>query len=102
MSQVDKDMTKVTNVQENLSDEGQDELNQSIQNLDRKLDPELQQIKKTMQAQIDSGKKVIGKYRDQENVKKQELAEMQAKTGEAGKRTNQDKEELDAFLGGSI
>lgn len=41
---VKKDMDNLTEIQESLSDEGQDQLDQSLANLDKKLDPELNQI----------------------------------------------------------
>ena len=62
-TQVSTDMNELTSVQDKLTDEGQDSLDQSLANLERKQDPELAQINAATKKEIDSGKQAVDKYR---------------------------------------
>lgn len=60
---VQKDIDGLVEVQEQLNDEGQDQLDQSLANLDKKNDPELVAIKNQLQSEVDADKKVITAFK---------------------------------------
>ena len=100
VSKVESAIPEVTEIQNGLADEGQDELNQSLANLDKKPDGEMAQTMTQLKTVIEQNKAVVQKYRNEEQKKAD--AKKEKETDETQKeRTNKDKSELSAFLGTS-
>ena len=104
VNKVDSDVPKLVEIQNGLADEGQDELNQSLANLDRKPDSDVQQVMAQMKTQVESYKAIVKKYKDEEQKKREAQKQKEAEQNSdktIKERTSEDKEALKAFLSGS-
>jgi len=102
VEKVSNDVPKLVEIQNGLADEGQDELNQSLANLDRKPDTEVQQTMAQMKATVQSYRNIVKHYKDEEQKKKDAQKQKEAEnTDNKKERTAEDKEALKAFLSGS-
>jgi hypothetical protein len=100
VSTVLKAIPRVTDVQKELLNEGQDELDQSLSNLDKEDDTELKQIAVSMNLAVKKGESAIKKVKDDEAKKLLKAVEEEKGKDLPVGRSQAEKEEMAAFLGG--